>query len=148
MVLTLYLSFPLSISSPYLEELHSDTSEHELQQRGDDHDVADGPDSHKHTLDHVLQRTHSYTLLEGIHSTVNSHGKLVRHVQMHTATCCVIVILTFSPLALLMALSGRRTLKTRRIFTTEIAEDLWKTEKHTNKFRCAISRHVVTEAFL
>ena len=38
-----------------LEELHSDAGEHELQQRGDDHDVADGPDGHKHTLDHVLR---------------------------------------------------------------------------------------------
>lgn len=38
--------------------------------------------------------------------------------------------LTFSPLALLMALSGRSTLKTRRIFTTEIAEDLKQTHKN------------------
>lgn len=39
----------------YLKKLHSDTSEHELQQSGDDHDVANGPDGHKYTLDHVLQ---------------------------------------------------------------------------------------------
>lgn len=41
-----------SIKFP-LKELHSDTSKHELQQRGDGHDVADGPDGHKHALDHV-----------------------------------------------------------------------------------------------
>lgn len=46
----------LSSSSQYLKELHSDTSEHELEQRGDDHDVANGPDGHKHALDHMLQR--------------------------------------------------------------------------------------------
>lgn len=39
-----------------LKELHSDTGEHELEQRCDDHDVPDGPDGHKHTLDHVLLR--------------------------------------------------------------------------------------------
>lgn len=39
----------------YLKELHSDTSEHELQQRGDNHDVPDGPDGHEDTLDNVLQ---------------------------------------------------------------------------------------------
>lgn len=32
--------------------------------------------------------------------------------------------LTFNPLALLMALSGRSTLRTLRIFTTEMALDL------------------------
>lgn len=44
------------LDSLHLEELHSDTSEHELQQRGDDHDVADGSDGHEHALNHVLQR--------------------------------------------------------------------------------------------
>lgn len=38
----------------YLKELHSNTSKHELQQRGDDHNVADGPDGHKDALDYVL----------------------------------------------------------------------------------------------
>lgn len=47
-------------------------------------------------------------------------------IQIHTETCYVTAVLTLSPLALLMALSGRRTLKTRSIFTTEIAEDLQK----------------------
>lgn len=70
MVVTPSPTISLCIFSLYLEELHSDTSEHELQQRGDDHDVADGPDGHKHTLDHVLQRTHHYMLLVGIHSTL------------------------------------------------------------------------------
>lgn len=41
----------------YLKKLDSDTSKHELQQGGDDHDVANGPDGNKHALDHVLRRT-------------------------------------------------------------------------------------------
>lgn len=39
----------------YLEKLHSDTGKHELKERRDDQDVADGPDGHKHTLHHVLR---------------------------------------------------------------------------------------------
>lgn len=39
----------------YLEELHADAGEHKLQQRGDDDDVADGADGHKHALNHVLE---------------------------------------------------------------------------------------------
>lgn len=39
----------------HLEELHTNAGEHELQERGDDHDVPNGPDGHKHTLYHVLQ---------------------------------------------------------------------------------------------
>lgn len=42
---------------PYLEELHPDTGEHELEQRGDDNNVADGPDGHKHALHHMLEST-------------------------------------------------------------------------------------------
>lgn len=42
--------------SLYLKELHSNASKHELQQRGDDHDVADSPDGHKDALDHMLQK--------------------------------------------------------------------------------------------
>lgn len=45
-----------SIEVLYLEELHSNTSKHELQECGDNHDVADGPDGHKYTLHHMLQR--------------------------------------------------------------------------------------------
>lgn len=52
-----WLSDCLSISLLYLKELHSDTSKHELQQRGDNHDVANGPDGHKDTLDDMLQNT-------------------------------------------------------------------------------------------
>lgn len=43
------------VRGAHLEELHSDAGEHELQQRGDDDNVADGADGHKHALDHVLQ---------------------------------------------------------------------------------------------
>ena len=38
----------------HLEELHPDAGEHELQQRGDNHDVADGADGHEDALHHVL----------------------------------------------------------------------------------------------
>lgn len=40
---------------PYLEELHANTGKHKLEQRGDDDDVADGPDGHKHALHHMLE---------------------------------------------------------------------------------------------
>lgn len=39
---------------PHLEELDADAGEHELQQGGDNHDVADGADGHKHALYYVL----------------------------------------------------------------------------------------------
>lgn len=39
----------------HLEKLYADTGKHELKERGDDQDVADGPDGHKHTLHHVLK---------------------------------------------------------------------------------------------
>lgn len=42
-------------SQPHFEELDSNTGEHELQQGRDNHDVSDGPDGHKHTLDHMLR---------------------------------------------------------------------------------------------
>lgn len=40
---------------PHLEELDPNAGEHELEQRGDDHNVPDGADGHEHTLYHVLQ---------------------------------------------------------------------------------------------
>lgn len=46
----------------YLEELHSNAGEHEVQQHGDQDDVADGFDGHEHALDHVLLKTSSYRL--------------------------------------------------------------------------------------
>lgn len=39
----------------YLEELHSNAGEHELQQRCDDQDVADGSDRHEDALHHILE---------------------------------------------------------------------------------------------
>lgn len=45
-------SFPL-----YLEELYSNTGEHKLEQRGDDDNVADGPDGHEHALHYMLENT-------------------------------------------------------------------------------------------
>lgn len=38
----------------YLKKLHSYTGKHEIQQHGDQDDVANSFDSHKHTLDNVL----------------------------------------------------------------------------------------------
>lgn len=46
----------------YLEELHSNAGEHEVQQHGDQDDVADGFDGHEHALDHVLLKASSYHL--------------------------------------------------------------------------------------
>lgn len=51
--------FPENAAARNLEELDPDAGEHELQQRGDDHDVPDGPDGHKHALDHMLQDRHN-----------------------------------------------------------------------------------------
>lgn len=42
------------LSPADLEQLHPDTGEHELQQRGDDHDVSDSSDCDKNALHHVL----------------------------------------------------------------------------------------------
>lgn len=39
----------------YLKELYSNTGEHELEQRGDDDNVADGPDGYKHALHNMLE---------------------------------------------------------------------------------------------
>ncbi len=38
----------------HLKELNSNTGKHELKECGDDQDVADGADRHKHTLHHIL----------------------------------------------------------------------------------------------
>lgn len=38
----------------YLKQLNSNAGKHELQQSGDNHNVPDGSDGDKHTLDHVL----------------------------------------------------------------------------------------------
>lgn len=38
----------------HLKKLHSDASKHELKERRDDQDVADGADRHEHALHHVL----------------------------------------------------------------------------------------------
>lgn len=40
----------------YLEQLDPNACKHELEQGRDDHDVANGSDGHKDTLDHVLGR--------------------------------------------------------------------------------------------
>lgn len=69
----------------------------------------------------MATNTHWTTCCKGQPFNVSRDTKFCRHKQKQ---CCAILILTLSPLALLMALRGRRTLKTRRILTTEIAEDL------------------------
>lgn len=45
---------PWARGYPYLEQLDPNACKHELEQGGDDHDVADGSDGHKDTLDNVL----------------------------------------------------------------------------------------------
>ncbi len=52
----------------YLEKLHTDTSEHELEESGDDEDVANSADGHEHTLNHAL-KTQTAILIEGYKST-------------------------------------------------------------------------------
>lgn len=48
--------------SQYLEQLHTDAGEHELQESGDYEDVADSADSHKNTLNHALKTQMSYVI--------------------------------------------------------------------------------------
>lgn len=58
----------LAETRAYLEQLDPNASKHELEQGRDDHDVADGSDGHKDTLDHVLgqdQREGELTLGQG-----------------------------------------------------------------------------------
>lgn len=74
----------------------------------------------------MATNTHWTTCCKGQSFKVSRETKYCRHKQKQ---CSAILFLTLSPLALLMALSGRRTLRTRRIFTTEIAEDLQDTKK-------------------
>ena len=47
-------TFSLVFFAPYLEELHSDDGEHELEQTGNEHDVADGFHRHDDALHDVL----------------------------------------------------------------------------------------------
>ena len=44
----------LRYSTSHLEKLHTNAGKHEVQQHGDQDYVANGLDSHKHTLDHML----------------------------------------------------------------------------------------------
>lgn len=100
--------------TPYLKELHSNTGKHKLEQRGDNDNVADGPDGHKDALHHMLEQPPKTR----VNTRWTRHMNTVEyHVQVQT----------FNPLALLMALSGLSTRSTRRIFTTLMALDL----KHT-----------------
>lgn len=104
----------------YLKELYSDTGEHKLEQCCDDNNVADGPDGHKHALHNMLENTKKLI--------VNTNGRCVLFMCVTTVCAFICVsVFTFSPLALLMALSGLSTRRTLRIFTTLIALDL----KHT-----------------
>ena len=52
MIIDLYDNFFFLL---YLKKLYSNAGKHELEQRGDDDDVADGPDGNKHALHHVLE---------------------------------------------------------------------------------------------
>lgn len=106
--------------SSHLKELYSDTCEHELEQRGDDDDVADGPDGHEDALHYVLENNPPEN-----ESECNAVAPFVtRALRVHRR----VRALTFSPLALLMALRGLSTRRTLRIFTTLIALDLEHTQ--------------------
>lgn len=39
---------------PHFEKLDSNAGKHEIQKHGDQHNVSNGLNSHKHTLDNVL----------------------------------------------------------------------------------------------
>lgn len=54
----LNFAFPDAIlgSSAYLEQLHSDTSKHELQQSCNNHDITNSSNGHKDTLNNMLER--------------------------------------------------------------------------------------------
>lgn len=105
----------------HLEKLDSDAGEHELQQSRDNHDVSDGPDGHKHTLDHVLEHmmeSHKEPSLEEPKPRARLTFGWMAGGQKSKEGC------TFSPLARLMALKGLSTRRTLRIFTTEMALEL------------------------
>lgn len=115
-----------AVQVSYLKELNSYTGEHEVQQHGDQHNVPNGFNGHKHTLYHVLRdRTQDSALI--------SSSQLIRGfaggVSPIETDCRRVLELTFSPLALFIARKGRRTLSTRRIFTTEIALDLRRQQR-------------------
>lgn len=52
----------VAFDSTDLEKLDSNAGKHEIQQHGDQHDVADGFDGHKHTLDHMLSAHKQVTI--------------------------------------------------------------------------------------
>lgn len=63
-------SQPQVKGSPYLEQLDPNACKHELEQGGDNHDVADGSDGHKDTLDNVLGRENRESM-EGCYPSLN-----------------------------------------------------------------------------
>lgn len=71
--ITVGLSFPQT----HLEELDSDTGKHEIQQHGDQDDVADGFNGHEHTLDHVLPS----------HTNSAHHRQSILHLS--SSLCCL-----------------------------------------------------------
>lgn len=106
---------------PHLEELHPDAGEHELQQRGDDHDVADGADGHEDALHHVLGGGGHGDSVTGVLGTLGCPPSASQSLPVLPSPS---QYRTFSPLARLMARRGRSTRSTRRIFTTEMALEL------------------------
>lgn len=59
-----------------LKELHPDAGEHELQQGGDDHDVANSSDGYKHTLHHMLQDTETEIQIEPFYPNDSSSSDM------------------------------------------------------------------------
>lgn len=48
----------------HLKQLHPNTSKHELQQSCDNHDITNSSDSHKDTLNNVLERKKKYVSMQ------------------------------------------------------------------------------------
>lgn len=72
-----------------LKELYSNTGKHELEQRCDDHDVPDGLDGHKHTLDHVLVRKNKQMLRYNLSCTaLDKSGCFIPWTSMHLKPFC------------------------------------------------------------
>ena len=69
----------------YLEELDADAGEHELQQGGDDQDVADGLDGHEHTLNHTLH-THTQEKYTHRQESERKHTELCNNKGKHLVT--------------------------------------------------------------
>lgn len=68
---------------PYLEQLHADYREHELQQTGDQHNVADGLYRDNHALDYMLNDAER-KIKRRTQIMIKSSNQKVREIEHHT----------------------------------------------------------------